>query len=55
MKACLVIGKVLQKNIFRRKDKGHSAKEKSKKVQRYFLLTSVNSDIEKPVNPCHRY
>lgn len=42
-------------NVFRRKHEGRSGKEKSEKVQRYFLLTSVNSDIEKAVKPCQKY
>lgn len=55
LKAHLVIGKVMQKNVFRRKHEGHLGKEKSEKVQRDFLLTSVSSDIEEAVKPCQRH
>lgn len=56
LKAHLVFGKAIQgKKAFRRKWEGHSGKGKSKKVQRYFLLTSVNRDSEEAVKPCQRY
>lgn len=55
LKARLEFGKVMQKNVFRRKHEGHLGKEKSEKVQRYFLLTLVNSNIEKAAKPCQGY